>query len=415
MKTQHKGKFHELTFEQQMEHLKNVGKHALEKWGYPEKTNMKLLNFTENATFCIEAKEKPKIIMRVHRLDYVQEETILTELQWIMDLKKETDINLAEPIPSENGKYVEEIETSEMGEKRYVVCFSFLQGVAPVDSSDSNEGVGDLIRKIDKIPDKITIPLFKKAAVLYVKIGKFNKKSPMNDSDRKLYREVGLIAGKLHSQSKRWNPPSFYKRMEWDFDGTFGTEWNNFYGESYRSKEWLSNSEIAALDRCVALMKKRLESYGKSPERYGMIHSDLRTANLLKDGDRIGVLDFDDCGKGWYMYEIAGAVALIEHRADLEEIIAEILKGYESILPVSKEEKEEIWTFIMMRRIGMLQSLISRIGCVMPGEGEAAELTPEILAFYAKGTVVLAKDYVKKYQLKALPIPGAVYKSAEIA
>jgi Ser/Thr protein kinase RdoA (MazF antagonist) len=146
-----------------------------------------------------------------------------------------------------------------------------------------------------------------------------------------------------------------------------------------------------------------------------MIHSDLRTANLLKDGDRIGVLDFDDCGKGWYMYEIAGAVALIEHRADLKEIIAEILKGYESILPVSKEDKDEIWTFIMMRRIGMLQSLISRIGCVMPGEGEAAELTPEILAFYAKGTVVLAKDYIKKYELKALPITSAVYKSAEIA
>ncbi|OPJ58344.1 hypothetical protein [Clostridium oryzae] len=110
MKTQHKGKFHELTFEQQIEHLKNVGRRALIKWGYPENASMKLLNFTENATFSVEAEEKPKIIMRVHRLDYAEEESIRTELRWIMDLKKETDINLADPIQSEAGKYVEESE-----------------------------------------------------------------------------------------------------------------------------------------------------------------------------------------------------------------------------------------------------------------------------------------------------------------
>lgn len=249
MKTQHKGKFHEPTFGEQIDHLKNVGRRALVKQGYPENANMKLLNFTENATFSVESEEKPKIIMRVHRLDYTKKETILTELKWIMDLKKETDINLANPIKSESGKYVEEIETPEYSEKRYVVCFSFLQGVPPVDSSDSNKAVGDIISKIDKIPDKITIPLFKMAAVIYTKIGKFHKKSSMNDSDRKLFREVGTIVGKIHAQSKKWKQPPYYQRIEWNFEGTFGQEWNNFYGESYRSKEWLTNSEIAVLDK----------------------------------------------------------------------------------------------------------------------------------------------------------------------
>ncbi|WP_058302604.1 phosphotransferase enzyme family protein [Gorillibacterium timonense] len=409
MKTQHTGKFRELTFEQQVDHVKQVGRRALLKWGYPEHATMKLLNFTENATFSVEAAGKPKIIMRVHRLDYAEEETILTELQWIMDLKKETDIHLADPISSEAGNYVEAIETPEYRETRYVVCFSFLEGRAPVDSSDDNKAVGEMIRKIDKIPDKITIPLFKFAAGIYAKVGKLQRKSSMNDMDRRLFFEVGMIAGKIHAQSKKWEQPAYYKRMEWDFEGTFGVEWNNFYGESYRSREWLTVSEIAALDRCVEMTKSRLESYGKSPDRYGMIHSDLRAANLLKNGNAIGVLDFDDCGKGWYMYEIAGAVALIEHRPDLEEIIQEIIKGYESVLPISNEDKEEIWTFIMMRRIGMLQSLICRISSVMPGDGEAVELTPEILAFYAKGTVILAKEYMKKYKKKALPVSGAVF------
>lgn len=67
MKTQHTGTFHELTFEQQVDHVKHVGRRALMKWGYSENATMTLLNFTENATFSVESEEKPKIIMRVHR------------------------------------------------------------------------------------------------------------------------------------------------------------------------------------------------------------------------------------------------------------------------------------------------------------------------------------------------------------
>jgi thiamine kinase-like enzyme len=271
-----------------------------------------------------------------------------------------------------------------------------MQGHAPIDSSDSNEGVGKLIKKIEKIPKNITIPIFRKAAQLDALLGKMNNKSKMTMDDRKLYRQIGTVAAKIHKQSKAWREPSYYKRLVWDFEGTFGVEWNNFYGESYRSKEWLSEKDIAILDECVLIMQQRLKLYGKSKERYGMIHSDLRAANLLKEGDKIGVLDFDDCGKGWYMYEIAGIVALIEHRSDLNEIIQEVLQGYEEVLPIMQEDKDEVKTFIMMRRIGMLQGLISRIGCVVPGEGESVELTPEILAFYAKGTVVLAKGYIKQ-------------------
>ena len=365
---------------------------------------MKLLNFTENATYSIEADGMPKIIMRVHRLDYAKLNTIRTELQWLLDLKKETNLSLATPIPSTNGLYVETIDTPEMKEERNVVCFEFAKGSAPKDSSDSNEGVGNLISKIDKIPDKITIPLFKKAAVLYAQIGKLNSKSPLTDADRKLYQQVGAIAASIHKQSKSWSYPAFYERMEWNFDGTFGKKWNNFYGVSYRSPKWLSKEDIGILDLCVDFIDKRLKAYGKEPDRYGMIHSDLRTANLLKEGETITVLDFDDCGKGWYMYDIAGAVALMEHRPDLKEIVNEVVNGYQTILPISKEDHNEIMTFILMRRIGMLQSLIGRIGCVMGGSGEAAELTPEILAFYAKGTVVMAKDYIKAYA-SSIPLP----------
>ncbi|MDC7125567.1 MAG: phosphotransferase [Spirochaetales bacterium] len=405
MKTQFEGKFHDLPFPEKVKHLTGVGHRALACWDYPEDSQMKLLNYTENASFLVQAAGRPKMIMRVHRLDYATHNSISTELKWIMDLKAETDIRLASPIESVNGSLIECIETPDFEEKRFVVCFEFLDGKAPVDSSDSNEDVGDLISKIEKIPDKITVPLFKFASVMFHKLGKLNSKSAMSGDDRQLYRSLGEIAAKIRCQSEEWTLPSYYERMSWDFDGTFGEEWNNFYGESYRAEDWFSARDIKILDQSVELMKTRLEAYGKDPSRYGMIHSDLRTSNLLCSEEGVAAIDFDDCGQGWYMYEIAGIVALIEHRADLDEIVDEIITGYESIKSISNEDKEEIGTFIMMRRLGMLESILCRIGCVFAGEGESVDLTSEIIAFYAKGCVLLAKDYIKKYQNKPMPVP----------
>lgn len=389
--------FDEFSLEEKLAHFTDVGKRALPRWGLPEDADMKLLNFTENATFLVTAPgSDKKTIMRVHRLDYTSHDSIMTELTWIMDLQKDTDVSLATPIPMQNGEYIATIHTDELNEDRLVDCSTFMPGKPPMDSSDGNGDVGAMIAKIDKIPDSITLPLFKALASAYAWYGSVNPKSHMTEEDRKMYRTVGEIMAKIHVQAEHWKKPSFYNRIEWGFDGTFG-KWNNFYGATYRNIKWLSEKEIAVLDEVKEKIRERLALYGESKVHYGMIHSDLRTANLLKDGDTITVLDFDDCGMGFYMYDVAGAVALMEHRPDLGEIVDEILKGYEPIRPLTDADKNEIPTFILMRRIGMLQSLISRIGCVAGGSGEAAELTAEILEFYARGTVELGKKYLRNY------------------
>ena len=86
-----------------------------------------------------------------------------------------------------------------------------------------------------------------------------------------------------------------------------------------------------------------------------------------------------------------------------------IVRGYEEILPLTQKDKDEIMSFVLMRRIGMLQSLESRIGSVAAGEGESTELTPQILEFYAAGTVVQARQYLETYAVK----PAASFAFAE--
>lgn len=402
--------FKTLSFEEQISHFHDVARRALGRWGYPEDAGLKLLNITENATFRVDGPDGACMVMRVHRIDYAQKDSIRTELAWLRALRAETDIHAVEPLPALDGDLVQTVATPRLGEERHVVCFAFVGGKAPRDSHDDNEDIGKLVAVLDRIPKAVTLPLFRFAAVAYDKLGARSAgKNRLTPGDEAMYRTLGRIAATIHLHAMDWREPAYYQRIEWDWDATFGKGWNNYYGAHYHQLRGMFNGlikekDIAAIDACAELMKRRVEAYGKSARRYGMIHSDLRMSNLLIEGETITVLDFDDCGKGWFMYDVACILGLMEHRPDLARLIEVIMEGYCAVRPVGPEEILEIQTFVMMRRIGLTAALMHILGHVHPGSGESAQLTPEILAFYAQGTAQLARKYLKAF--KNLPLPA---------
>lgn len=397
--------FSALSFDQQRSHLRSVAQQALALWGYPSDATVELLNLTENATYRVEAPGLPRVALRVHRLDYASRESIRTELDWLCFLRESTGLRVAEPKPAMDGSYVHTIVTPQLSEERHVVCFAFAGGRPPKDSQDDTEEVGRLVKAVSWIPRALTVPLFSWAAVLYDALAGSSPKSTLTEDDRGLYRSLGRIAGSLHGQGNRWSPPLPSRRIEWDWEATFGTGWNNYYGRHYwEMKDYLSVADIRTLDRCARVMRARTEAFGRAPERYGMIHSDLRLANLLTDGDQMTVLDFDDCGRGWFLYDLACILGFQEHRPDLRQVLDVIVEGYREVRPLSVQERKELFTFVMMRRIGLLQALHYHLDKTKAGAGESAELTPEILAFYAKGTVLLARKYLAEFEELPLPV-----------
>lgn len=398
-----------LSLEEEKQHFMEVARKALPSWGYPSDSYLTLLNITENATYKVEYTGYKPIIMRVHRLIYAEKESIETEIAWIKSLHRDTDLHLATPLPALDGSYVQTITTPAQREKRHVVCFSFEEGKAPRDSHDDTGSIGKVTLVLGKMPNWLTIPLSRFAAVAYDRISRLlpSAQQSLSPNDIAMYHKLGEIAAILHTHSRRWTLPAFYKRIEWDWDATFKEGWNNFYGVHYHELTGiLSHSDIEEIDTCVSLMHKRIKAYGKLPGRYGIIHSDLRMANLLKNSNEITVLDFDDCGKGWYMYDIAGIVGFMEQRPDLHKIIDVIVEGYRKRAELPAEDKREIMTFVMMRRIGLLQAITYHLNNTATGNNESAELTPELLAFYAKGTAVLARRYLRTYRDLPLPTSG---------
>jgi Ser/Thr protein kinase RdoA (MazF antagonist) len=139
----------------------------------------------------------------------------------------------------------------------------------------------------------------------------------------------------------------------------------------------------------AATIARRLEAYGQGPERFGLVHADIRLANLLVDGSEVRVIDFDDCGFSWFMYDFATTVSFMEDHPRVPELRDAWLAGYREVAPLDPEDEAELETFVMLRRL----LLVAWIGSHHTFATEAAELG----AGFTAGTCALAERYLSTH------------------
>jgi Ser/Thr protein kinase RdoA (MazF antagonist) len=150
----------------------------------------------------------------------------------------------------------------------------------------------------------------------------------------------------------------------------------------------LDAEKTALFGRTVELIGQRLQHYGKGKDRFGLIHGDLRLANLLIDGKDVKVIDFDDSGFGWFMYDAATPVSFYEHDPKVPHLLHSWLTGYKRVTDLPREDEEEIPTFIMLRRILLVAWI---------GSHSETELAKSMGVPYTQGTVGLCEDYLRRF------------------
>ncbi|MCI0486445.1 MAG: phosphotransferase [Blastocatellia bacterium] len=189
----------------------------------------------------------------------------------------------------------------------------------------------------------------------------------------------------MHAHAKTWRLPPGFTRHSWDYEAMFGPRptWGR-----WRDGMGLDPSRTKLLARLDAALKRRLESYGKSRDRYGLVHADLRLANLLVEGEATRVIDFDDCGFSWYLYDLGAALSFIEHRPEVPEWVEAWVTGYRRAAPLTQAEEVEIPTFILVRRL----LLVAWIGSHAETELAQSQGVP-----YTEGSCTLAEDYLRKF------------------
>ena len=100
------------------------------------------------------------------------------------------------------------------------------------------------------------------------------------------------------------------------------------------------------------------------------------------------MIDFDDCGFGWYMYDLASALSFIEHMPIVPHLVASWLSRYRKVRSLAVEHEAMIPTFIMLRRM----LLVAWIGSHCE-----TQLAREMGETFTKDTCRLAREYLATY------------------
>lgn len=303
---------------------------ALAHWPQTAGGTATLINLSENHTFRVEAPDGTRIL-RLHRPGYQSPAAIQSELAWLQALRAAGAVPVPLPLPGADGALVQEVE-----EGRYAVLFALEPGREPT-------------------PEDNLVPLF---------------------------RTVGAFAARTHLHVEQWSPPAGFTRPTWDAatildaDGLWG-DWRRAPNLTAAGRQTL-----AALDERLRVV---LAAYGTGRDRFGLIHADMRLANLLVAPHRTTLIDFDDCGFGWFLYDLAASLSFLETTRLVPALRESWLAGYTEVRPLRPEDLTIIDAMILLRRMALLAWIGSH--------GETA-LAQEHAPRFATDTVRLAAEWL---------------------
>tara|TARA_Y100000588_G_scaffold85782_2_gene91122 strand:- start:2913 stop:3917 length:1005 start_codon:yes stop_codon:yes gene_type:complete len=326
----------DFSYEETMEHLALLANEALGLWELPTGSKARLINVSENETFLVEAPGGFKSILRIHREDYHTETAIACEHAWSRSLNEEGGVKTPDILPGRNGSTIQSATSTALGQKRYLVMFEFVEGSEPDQQDDLTTG----------------------------------------------FEELGEIAAKTHLHSIDWERPEPFERLVWDLDTVFGEEatWGN-----WRDGPNIGRQTRQVLEQVEATVIERLTRYGRGTDRFGLIHADMRLANLLITKGETRLIDFDDCGLGWLMYDFAAGISFMEDDPRIPELKQAWVRGYRSVRPLSEEDEVEIPTFVMMRRLALLAWI---------GSHSEVDIAKELAPTFAPVSEELGRNYL---------------------
>jgi len=137
-------------------------------------------------------------------------------------------------------------------------------------------------------------------------------------------RRLGEAMAALHHQADAWTPPPGFVRITWDHDTFFGDVM--VYGDVTAGECWrLLPAPVRARFEAVAV---RLSDVMADERDVGLIHADLHPGNAVFDGERVKLIDFDDCGTGPRLYELAVAVWEFRLHSDYPAYLDALREGY---------------------------------------------------------------------------------------
>ena len=269
--------------------------------------DLTLVSLSENVTFRVtDRRDGRAYVLRLHRPGYHTLEELDSERVWMRALV-DAGVDVPASVPARDGRYYVPVAIAATGEQRFAGMVRWTEG---------------------RLLSEVLAETAEQRAV------------------ESYFTQLGAITASMHNQSSAWRPPAGFQRHALDSGGLMGLtpHWGPFW--EHRS---LSPAERNLLLGMRARMHEMLKGLARDPSVYSLIHADMHPGNILVDGERLIVIDFDDTGFGWHQYDIATALTGWQTKPNAAEIERAFLAGYRATRPVSNQALSLIPTFRLIR------------------------------------------------------------------
>ena len=278
-------------------------KGCLDNWAVDVR-NISLISQSQNIVYRVTTKAGTHYAFRIHRPGYHTFQELLSEHEWTNALTK-AGFSVPRIIPTTNEEFYLPIEVN--GGTRYVELIEWLDGKSIHAMTQENPSTAFLCASLESL---------------------------------------GQLIAALHEHSRQWRPGKNFVRHRLDVDGFFGP--SPFWGRYWESP-FIDKAQQQLLLTSQHTLIESLKALGYAPNVFGMIHADLHEWNVLCNGNTMHIIDFDDAGFGWYLYDIAVALFEYQSRTDFEEISEALLRGYGKVNTLPNEQRALIPMFVHIR------------------------------------------------------------------
>jgi len=243
----------------QVRRLTEVAEAALAQ--YPLRgARMHFIQHGENTTFRVEAGKR-RYLLRVHRAGYHSPEALHEELAWLRRLARVEGLAVPKPVRTVNGKSHAVVATIRLPEPRWCALLEWVDGTF------------------------------------------LGKRMP-----EKRIHQLGSLMATLHEHAR--GQPCRHRRY-WTAGGLLGKDPK--FGR-IDALTGISRRDQSRIDAGRRITLARLRAFEqKFPARRSLIHADLHFGNFVVQGDRLGAIDFDDCGLGLHAYDLAVPLSQLEN------------------------------------------------------------------------------------------------------
>jgi Ser/Thr protein kinase RdoA (MazF antagonist) len=165
------------------------------------------------------------------------------------------------------------------------------------------------------------------------------------------YELVGELAARVHAHGAQWKRPAGFARPVWDAEALVGAA--PVFGRFWEL-ECLDGDQLRVLLAARDRAREQLEALPRTPERWGLLHGDFLPENILLDSQGPQLIDFDDCGDGWYGFELATALFPLLRQEIFDDVLEAYLHGYRRLRALDEESLDLLPSFLMARGLSYL-------------------------------------------------------------